>query len=74
MPTQVTIPNKTLNYYRWRNQDIPCQKQIYTISLNKSSSPKDNRWKMPTKGGKLLSRKSKKVNFQQTQKKIATQT
>jgi hypothetical protein len=36
---------------------------------------KDNRWKTPTQGGKLYSRKSKKVNFfQQNQKKIATQT
>jgi D-arabinose 1-dehydrogenase-like Zn-dependent alcohol dehydrogenase len=23
MSAQSTIPNKTLNYYRWRNQDIP---------------------------------------------------
>ena len=23
MPVQATIPSKTLNYHRWRNQDIP---------------------------------------------------
>jgi hypothetical protein len=46
-------------------------KQIHT----KSSPTKDNRWKMPTQGGKLHPRKSKKVIFfQQTQKRIATQT
>jgi hypothetical protein len=33
-----------------------------------------NRWKTPTQGGKLHPRKSKKVIFQQTQKKIAKQT
>jgi hypothetical protein len=32
------------------------------------------RWKTPTQEGKLHPRKSKKVIFQQTQKKIATQT
>jgi hypothetical protein len=36
---------------------------------------KDNRWKPPTQGGKLIPRKNKKVIFfQQTQKKRATQT
>jgi hypothetical protein len=48
------------------------QKQIYTISLHKSSPTKDNRWKTPTQGGKLHPRKSKKVIFQQSQKKIHT--
>jgi hypothetical protein len=36
MPAQATIPSKTLNYHRWRNQDIPWQNQIYTISSHKS--------------------------------------
>jgi hypothetical protein len=49
-------------------------KQIYTISFHKAILTKDNKWKMPTQGGKLHPRKSKKVIFQQTQKKIATQT
>jgi hypothetical protein len=39
-----------------------------------SSPTKLNRWKTPSKGGKLHPRKSKKELFQQTQKKIATQT
>jgi hypothetical protein len=39
------------------------------------STTKGNRWKTPIQGGKLHPRKSKKVIFfQQTQKKIATQT
>jgi hypothetical protein len=50
------------------------KKQIYIISFHKFSPIKDNRWKTATQGGKLHPRKSKKVIFQQTQKKIATQT
>jgi len=50
MPTQVTLPSKTLNYHRWRNQDVPCQNQIYTISSHKSNLTKDNRWKTPIEG------------------------
>ena len=50
------------------------KKQIYTISFHKSSPTRDNSWKTPTQGGNLHTRKSKKVIFQQTQKKIATQT
>jgi hypothetical protein len=50
------------------------KKQTYTISFHKSSPTKDNSWKMPTQGGKPHPRKSKKVIFQQTQKKIATHT
>jgi hypothetical protein len=41
--------------------------------FHKSIPTKDNKWKTPTQGGKLHPRKSKKVIFQQTQKKIATQ-
>jgi hypothetical protein len=49
--------------------------KIYTISFYKSSPTKDNKWKTPTQGGKLHPRKTKKVIFfQETQKKIATQT
>jgi hypothetical protein len=63
MPAQATIPSKTLNYHKWKNQDIPRQKQIYKISFHKSSPTKDNRWKTPIQGGKLYTRKSKKVIF-----------
>jgi hypothetical protein len=45
-----------------------------TVSFHKTSPTKDNKWKTPTQGGKLHPRKSKKVIFQQTQKKIGTQT
>jgi hypothetical protein len=71
---QATISSNTLNYHRWRSQYIPGQNQIYTVSFHKSSPSKDNRWKTPTQGGKLHPRKIKKIIFQQTQKKIATQT
>jgi hypothetical protein len=57
MPAQATMPSKTLNYRRWRNQDILWQNQIYTISFQKSSLTKDNRWKTPTQGGKRHPRK-----------------
>jgi hypothetical protein len=66
MPAQTTIPNKTLNYYGGRNQSIPWQNQIYTISFYESSSLKDNKGKTPIQGEKLHSRNSKKVIFQQT--------
>jgi hypothetical protein len=49
-------------------------KQIYTISSHKNSPTKDNRWKTPTEEGKLHPRKSKKIIFQETQKKMAIQT
>jgi hypothetical protein len=28
MPAQPTIPNKTINQYKWRNQNIPGQNQM----------------------------------------------
>jgi hypothetical protein len=67
MPALATIPRKILTYHRWRNQDIPWQYQIYTISSHKSSPTKNNKWKTPTQGGKLQARKIKKLIFQQTQ-------
>jgi hypothetical protein len=66
MPAQATIPSKILNYHRWRNQRIPCQNHIYTISFHKSSPSKNNKGETPAQGGKLHPRKSKKVIFQQT--------
>jgi hypothetical protein len=45
---------------------------MYRISYHKSSPSKDNKGKTPTEGGKLCSRKRKKIIFQQTLKKIAT--
>jgi hypothetical protein len=43
-----------------RNQDIPWQKQIHTISFHKPSPSKANKGKTATQEGKLHSRKSKK--------------
>ena len=57
-----TIPSKTLNYHRWRNQSIPWQNQIHTISFHKSSPSKDNKGKTPKQGGKLLPRKKQESN------------
>jgi hypothetical protein len=42
MPAQATIPGQNLNYHRWRNQSIPQQKQIHTLSFHESSPSKDN--------------------------------
>jgi hypothetical protein len=48
---------------------------MYTKLFHKTSPTKVNRWKTPTQGGKLHSKKSQKVIFiLQIQKKIATQT
>lgn len=66
LPAQATIHNKTLNYHRWKNQSIPWENQIHTISMHESSPSNDNKGKTPTQGGKLCPRKSKKVILQQT--------
>jgi hypothetical protein len=47
MAAQATIPRKAPNNHQWRKHVFPCQKQIYTISLYKSSPSKDNKWKTP---------------------------
>jgi hypothetical protein len=39
-------------------QFFPWQNLIYTIYFHKSSPTKNNRWKTPTQGGKLHTRKS----------------
>ena len=71
MPAQATIPSKTLNYHRWRNQSIPRQNQIHALSLDESSPSKDNNRKEAIQGQKSRPRKSKKVIPQQTKKKTA---
>jgi hypothetical protein len=45
MPTQPTILCKTFNHHRWRNQNIPGQKQIHTISIYQSSTTENSRRK-----------------------------
>ena len=66
IPTQATIPSKTLNYHRWRNQSIPQQNQINTLSFHESSTSKDNNRKKPIQGQEPRPRKNKKVKPQQT--------
>jgi hypothetical protein len=56
------------------NKTFHDKNQIYIIYFHKSSPTEDNRWKTPAQRGKLHPRKSKKIIFQQTHKKIATQT
>ena len=75
MPAQATIPSQTLNYHRWRNQSIPLQNQIHTLSFHESSPLKGNKRKKKTvQGREPRPRKSKKVIPQQTKKKTATKT
>ena len=42
IPAQATIPGQSLHYHRWRNQSIPGQNQIHTLSSHKTSLSKDN--------------------------------
>jgi hypothetical protein len=63
MPAQATIPSKTLNYHRWRNQSIPLQNQIHTISFHESSPSKANKGKTSTQGGKLHLEKARNDSF-----------
>ena len=74
IPAQATIPSQTLNYHRWRNQRIPRQNQIHTLSFHESSPSKDNKRKEAIQGWKSCPRTSKKVIPQQTKKKTATRT
>jgi hypothetical protein len=39
MPAQDTTSSKTLNKHRWRNQNIPGQNQILTVSIYQPSQP-----------------------------------
>jgi hypothetical protein len=42
MPAQATRASQTFNYHRWKNQSIPGQNQIHTLSFQESSISKDN--------------------------------
>ena len=66
IPAQATIPSQTLNYHRWRNQSIPRQNQILTLSLHQSSPSKGNNRKKPIQEREQCPRKNKKVIPQQT--------
>lgn len=48
MQMQRTISSNTLSYRRWRKQNISRQIQIETVSIHKSSSTENTRWKTPT--------------------------
>ena len=74
MPAQATIPGQTLNYRRWRNQSIPRQNQIHTLSFHESSPSKDSNRKEAIQGRKPRPRTSMKVIPQQTKKKTAKRT
>jgi hypothetical protein len=74
MSDQATIPGQTLNYHRWRNQSIPRQNQIHTLSFHESSPSNDNNRKKTIGGQISRPRKSKKVITQQNKKKSATRT
>jgi hypothetical protein len=68
MPTQATIPNKTLI----DGETKICHDKTKFKQYLSTNPARYNRIKRPIQGGKLHSRKSKKLLFlQQTQRKIA---
>jgi hypothetical protein len=75
LPAQATIPSKTLNQHRWKNQNILGQKQIQTVSIYQHSPTKDAEWKTPTQGRYLHQRKDTILSIsEQRQKQRATIT
>jgi hypothetical protein len=60
MPAQATKPGQTLNYHRWRNQSIPRQNQIHTLSFQESSPSKDNNRKKKYMDGNQALEKARK--------------
>jgi hypothetical protein len=52
MPAQATIPSKTLNQHRWKEQNIPGQNQIHTISIYQPSL-KGEFWKKKSNTRKI---------------------
>jgi hypothetical protein len=49
MPAQATILGQTFNYHKWRNQSIPRQNKIHTLSFHESSPSEDNNRKKQNK-------------------------
>jgi hypothetical protein len=75
MPDQATIPSKTLNQHRWRNQNILEQNQIQTVSIYQSNPSEDPRRKTSTPGRYLNQRKDKILSIsKQSQKERTTST
>jgi hypothetical protein len=61
MPAQATIPSKTLNSHRWKNQDIPCKtKFTQYLSTNPAFQRIMNR-KLQHKEGNYTLEKEKKI-------------
>jgi hypothetical protein len=54
---------KNLKKNKTKQKQNKTKQKQKKISFPKSSPTKDNRWKMPTQGGKLYPRKSKKLIF-----------
>jgi hypothetical protein len=50
---QPRLPRHTLNYHRWRNQNISQQNQIHTLSFHKSSPSKDKNRKTKQNNKKI---------------------
>ena len=75
MIAQATIPRKTLNQHRCKNQNIPGQNQIHTVSIYQSRLTEDPGRKNPTQGRYLHQRKDKKLSIsQQSQKQRSIST
>jgi hypothetical protein len=67
MPAQATIPSQTFSYHRWRNQSIPQQNQIHTLSFHESSPSKDNKRKQQQQHKKKTNKNNKRTeNMPQT--------
>ena len=63
MPTQVTIPRKTLIQHRWRNQNIPGQNQIQTVSTYQPSLTEDLERNTPHKEDMWTKEKTRYLAF-----------
>ena len=75
MLAHATIPSKTLNHHRWRNQNILGQNQIQTVPIYQSRPTKDPNRKTPTQGKYLHQRKEKILSIlEQSQKERTTST
>jgi hypothetical protein len=72
MPTQATIPSKTLNRHTWRKQNIPGQNQIQTVFIYQPNHTEAPRMKTPTQGRYLHQRKDKILSISQQSQKERT--
>jgi hypothetical protein len=60
MPALTTIPSKTLKQHRWRNQNIPGQNKIQTVSIYQSNLQNILEGKLQHKEGTYTKKKKKK--------------